>query len=92
MGGGGRSRDRFAFSDGPKSVGGALSNLGVVPDQVSEAGVALEVDEKAPLKTPTLYSVHAWLKPWKVKVLFKNPKKVSFYYPPPVQLDNAMED
>ena len=29
MGGGGSSRDRFAFSDGPKSFVGALSNLGV---------------------------------------------------------------
>ena len=51
MGGGGSSRNRFAFSDGPKSFGGALSNLGEAL-KVGEAGVALEVDEIAPLKTP----------------------------------------
>ena len=50
MGGGGSFRDRFAFSDGPKSFGGALSNLGVAP-KVGEAGVALEVDEITPLCT-----------------------------------------
>ena len=48
MGGGGSFRDRFAFSDGPKSFGGALSNLGVAP----KVGVAPEVDEIAPLCTP----------------------------------------
>ena len=51
MGGGGSSRNRFAFSDGPKSFGGALSNLGEA-FKVGEAGVALEVDELAPLKYP----------------------------------------
>ena len=51
MGGGGSSRNRFAFSDGPKSFGGALSNLGEAL-KVGEAGVALEVDELAPLKYP----------------------------------------
>ena len=42
---------RFAFSDGTKSFGVALSNLGVAP-KVGVAGVALEVGEKAPLCTP----------------------------------------
>ena len=51
MGGGGSSRNRFAFSDGPTSFGGALSNLGEAL-KVGEAGVALEVDELAPLKYP----------------------------------------
>ena len=51
MGGGGSSRNRFAFSDGPKSFGGALSNLGEAL-KVGEAGVALEVNELAPLKYP----------------------------------------
>ena len=50
MGGGGSSKDCFAFFDGPKSFGGALSNLGVAP-KVGEAGVAVEVDEIAPLCT-----------------------------------------
>ena len=40
-----------AFSDGPNFFGGALNNLGVAP-KVGEAGVALEVDEIAPLCTP----------------------------------------
>ena len=39
---------RFAFSDGTKSFGVALSNLGVAP----KVGVAPEVGEKAPLCTP----------------------------------------
>ena len=51
MGGGVSFRDRFAFSDGPKSFGWALSNLGVVP-KVGGACVALEVDEIVPLCTP----------------------------------------
>ena len=42
---------RFAFSDGTKSFGVALSNLGVAP-KVGVAGVAPEVGEKAPLCTP----------------------------------------
>ena len=50
MGGGGSSRDCFAFSDSPKSFDVALSNLGVAP-KVGEAGVAVEVDEIAPLCT-----------------------------------------
>ena len=44
-------RDRFAFSDGTKSFGVALRNLGVAP-KVGVAGVAPEVGEKAPLCTP----------------------------------------
>lgn len=55
MGGGGSSRNRFAFSDGPKSFGGALSNLGEAL-KVGEAGVALEVDE-LPSKHETLHFV-----------------------------------
>ena len=39
---------RFAFSDGTKSFGVALRNLGVAP----KVGVAPEVGEKAPLCTP----------------------------------------
>ena len=50
MGGGGSFIEHFAFSDGPKSFGGALSNLGVAP-KVGEAGVAVEVDEIAQLCT-----------------------------------------
>ena len=42
---------RFALSDGTKSFGVALSNLGVAP-KVGEAGVAVEVDEIAPLAHP----------------------------------------
>ena len=42
---------RFAFPDGTKSFGVALSNLGVAP-KVGVAGVAPEVGEKAPLCTP----------------------------------------
>ena len=42
---------RFAFSDGTKSFGVALRNLGVAP-KVGVAGVAPEVGEKAPLCTP----------------------------------------
>ena len=57
MGGGGSFRDHFAFSDGPKSFGGALSNLGVAP-KVGEAGVALEVDEIAQLCTPLVTPLH----------------------------------
>ena len=57
MGGGGSFRDCFAFSDGPKSFGGALSNLGVAP-KVGEAGGALEVDELAPLCTPLCTPLH----------------------------------
>ena len=57
MGRGGSFRDRFAFSDGPKSFGGALSNLGVAP-KVGEAGVALEVDEIAQLCTPLVTPLH----------------------------------
>ena len=42
---------RFALSDGTKSFGVALRNLGVAP-KVGVAGVAPEVGEKAPLCTP----------------------------------------
>ena len=42
---------RFALSDGTKSFGVALRNLGVAPN-VGVAGVAPEVGEKAPLCTP----------------------------------------
>ena len=50
---------RFAFSDGTKSFGVALRNLGVAP-KVGVAGVAPEVGEKAPLCTPlcTLLIAH----------------------------------
>ena len=48
---------RFAFSDGTKSFGVALSNLGVAPKVgvagvAPKVGVAPEVGEKAPLCTP----------------------------------------